>query len=54
MRIVLFCLLSVASLCDALADPAYSIATPDTVLTGMVTGTSVTIQVAAPSSYACQ
>ena len=35
---------------NALADPAYSIATPDTVLTGMVTGTAVTIQVAAPSS----
>jgi len=34
----------------ALADPAYSIATPDTVLTGMVTGTSVAIRVAAPSS----
>ena len=35
---------------NALADPAYSIATPDTVLTGMVTGASVAIQVAAPSS----
>src|SRR2546427_5954054 len=35
---------------NALADPAYSIARPDTVLTGMVTGTSVAIQVAAPSS----
>src|SRR5438309_4487929 len=35
---------------NALADPAYSIATPDTVLTGMVTGTSAAIQVAAPSS----
>src|SRR5438309_7436430 len=35
---------------NALADPAYSIATPDTVLTRMVTGTSVVIQVAAPSS----
>src|SRR6266850_5124018 len=34
----------------ALADPAYSIAPPDTVLTGMVTGTSVAIRVAAPSS----
>src|SRR5438309_9340408 len=35
---------------NALADPAYSIATPDTVLTGIVTGTSAAIQVAAPSS----
>src|SRR5256885_7245990 len=35
---------------NALADPAYSIATPDMVLTGMVTGTSVAIQVAAPSN----
>src|SRR5256886_15173968 len=35
---------------NALADPAYSTATPDTVLTGMVTGTSAAIQVAAPSS----
>ena len=35
---------------NALADPAYSIATPDTVLTGMVTGASVTIRLGAPSS----
>jgi len=35
---------------NALADPAYSISTPDTVLTGYVTGTSLTIQVAAPSN----
>ena len=32
------------------ADPAYSISTPDAVLTGMVTGSSVTIRLAAPSS----
>ncbi len=35
---------------NALADPGYSIATPDTVLTGYVNSPSVTIQVAAPSS----
>src|SRR6185312_10542460 len=34
----------------ALADPAYSISTPDAALTGMVTGSSVTIQLGAPSS----
>src|SRR5207249_3697715 len=32
------------------ADPAYSIATPDAALTGMATGSSVTIQLSAPSS----
>src|SRR3989442_14487969 len=32
------------------ADPAYTIAAPDTVLTGYVTGTSVTIRLGAPSS----
>ena len=34
----------------AQADPAYTIATPDAALTGMVTGTMVTIQLGAPSS----
>jgi tannase/feruloyl esterase len=32
------------------ADPAYSVSTPDAALTGMVTGSSVTIQLGAPSS----
>jgi len=34
----------------ALADPAYSISTPDAALTGMVTGSSLTIRLGAPSS----
>src|SRR3954466_6224097 len=32
------------------ADPAYSISTPDAALTGMVTGSAVTVRLAAPSS----
>ena len=38
-------LLASALLPSAHADPAYSISTPDTVLTGMVSGTAVTIRV---------
>src|SRR6266702_3576100 len=42
--------LMLLSAANAFADPVYSISTPDTVLTGMVTAASVTIQVGAPSS----
>ena len=42
---------ALSSLADGVrADPAYTLATPDTALTGMVTGSSVTIQLGAPSS----
>src|SRR5688572_24261829 len=43
-------LLAGALLPSAHADPAYSISTPDTVLTGMVSGTALTIRLGAPSS----
>src|SRR6266513_2334857 len=43
-------ILMLLSAANAFADPAYSISTPDTVLTGMVTAASVTIQLGAPSS----
>ena len=46
-------LLAIATALSAMplhADPAYSISTPDAALTGMVTGSSVTIQLGAPSS----
>src|SRR6266705_1825871 len=43
-------ILMLLSAANAFADPVYSISTPDTVLTGMVTGSSVTIRLGAPSS----
>ena len=51
MRLLaLIALTGAFSAAPAFADPAYSISTPDAALTGMVTGSSVTIQLGAPSS----
>ena len=50
MRSVAIFLLTGLAATNAAADPAYSISTPDTVLTGMVTGAAVTVRLGAPSS----
>src|SRR6185436_9867499 len=49
-QLALSVVLAAALLSSAQADPAYSISTPDAVLTGMVSGTTVTIRLGAPSS----
>ena len=48
-RAAIFLLVS-ALLPSAHANPAYSISTPDTALTGMVSSTALTIRLGAPSS----
>jgi len=49
-QLALSAVLAAALLSSAQADPAYSISTPDTVLTGMVSSPTVTIRLGAPSS----
>src|SRR5688572_3116777 len=46
----IFFVVAAALASNVRADPAYSITTPDAVLTGMVTGTSITVRLGAPSS----